>query len=115
VLLNFFSNLICSREQRHTTIVLEALGVQQQDLHNVDAPFSEEEVWNTTKLLPSDKAPGPDGFTGRFYKVCWPIIKEDITAAISAVWRRDFRNIRSLNSAYVTLLPKMEGAVHARL
>jgi hypothetical protein len=65
-------------------------------------------------MLPSDKAPSPDGFTGRFYKVCWPIIKEDIMAAISAVWRRDFRNLRPLNSAYVTLLPKMEGVVHAK-
>jgi hypothetical protein len=80
----------------------------------LDAPFSEEEVWNTIKLLSSDKAPGSDGFTGRFYKVCWPIIKEDIMTAISAVWQRDFRNIRSLNSAYVTLLMKMEGAVHTK-
>jgi hypothetical protein len=70
VLLNFFSNLIGSREQRNTTINLEALGMQQQDLHMLDAPFSEEEVWNTIKPLPSDKAPGPNGFTGRFYKVC---------------------------------------------
>jgi hypothetical protein len=84
--LNFFSNLIGSREQRHTTIDLEALGLQQHDLHMLDAPLSEEEVWNTIKLLPSDKAPGSDGFAGRFYKVCWPIIKEDIMAAISAVW-----------------------------
>jgi hypothetical protein len=66
------------------------------------------------KLLPSDKAPELDGFARCFYKVCWPIIKEDIMAAVSAVWRRDFINLRLLNSAYVTLLPKMEGAAHAK-
>jgi hypothetical protein len=44
--------------------------MQQQDLHMLDAPFSEEKVWNTIKLLPSDKAPGLDGFTGWFFKVC---------------------------------------------
>jgi lambda repressor-like predicted transcriptional regulator len=58
VLLNCFSNLISRREQRNTTINLEALGMQQQDLHLLDAPFSQEEVWNTIKLLPTDKAPG---------------------------------------------------------
>ena len=60
--------------------------------------------------MPSDKAPGPDGFTGRFYKTCWPIIKEDIMAAISAIWSRKLVNFGTLNSAYITLLPKKEDA-----
>jgi hypothetical protein len=112
VLLKFYLNLIGSREQQHSTINLAALGVQQHDLHMLDAPISEE-VWNTIRMLPSDKADGSDGFTERFYKVCWPIIKEDNMVAVSAVWRRDFRNLRPLNSAYVTPLPKKEGAAHA--
>jgi hypothetical protein len=32
--------------------------------------------------------------------------------AVSAVWRRDFRNLRLLNSAYVSLLPKKDSVVH---
>jgi hypothetical protein len=114
VLLNFYSNLIGSSEQWGCTINLEALGVQQHDLHTLDTPISKEEVWNTIKSLPSDKAPGPDGFTGRFYKICWSIIKEDIMAAVSVVWRRDFRNFRLLNSAYVALLLKIEGVAQAK-
>jgi hypothetical protein len=72
----------------------------------LDMPFSEEEVWTTVKKIPSDKAPGPDGFTGRFYKACWPIIKGDIMAAISAIWSRKFMGFGALNTAYITLLPK---------
>lgn len=70
VLLDFYSNLIGSREQRGRTINLETLGIQRHELDMLDAPISEEEVWNSIKQLPPDKAPGPDGFTGRFYKTC---------------------------------------------
>jgi hypothetical protein len=60
--------------------------------------------------MPSDKAPGPDGYTGWFYKTCWPIIKEDIMQAISAVWSRKLVNFGILNSACITLLPRREDA-----
>jgi hypothetical protein len=64
------------------------------------------------KCLSSDKALGSDGFTSRFYKACCPIIKTDTMAPISCVWARKFRNMRSLNIAFVTLLPKIEEALH---
>ena len=96
--------------ERENTINLAALGIPSHDLYEVDAPFSEEEVWNTIQLLPPDKAPGPDGFTGCFYRVCWPIIKKEVMEAISAVWSRKFRNFETLNSAFITLLPKSEEA-----
>jgi hypothetical protein len=35
-----------------------------------------------------------------------------IMAATSAVWRRDFRNFRLLNTTFITLIPKKEGAEH---
>jgi hypothetical protein len=88
---------------------LEQLGVPTFDLEALDRPFSADEVCNTIISLPLDKAPGPDGFTGRFYKVCWSIIKIDVLAAISCVWARKFANMNCLNSAYITLIPKLEG------
>jgi hypothetical protein len=60
--------------------------------------------------LPSDKAPELDGFTGGFYKACWPIIKQDIMRAVSIIWSRRFRNFDKLNSASITWLPKVVGA-----
>ena len=50
-------------------------------LNNLSAPFSEDEINEVLKSLPTDRAPGPDGFTGLFVKRCWHIIKHDFFAA----------------------------------
>jgi hypothetical protein len=76
----------------------------------LDSQFTEEEVWDSIKQLPSDSAPGPDGFTGRFYKACWLIIKDDVMAVFSAIWSRKFAHFNKLNTALITLIPKKEGA-----
>jgi hypothetical protein len=76
-------------------------------------PQSPRKKCGTVKHLPADKAPGPGGLTGRFYKACWDIIKGDIMMGVSAVWRRDFRNFRLLNTAFITLIPKKEDATQA--
>lgn len=47
-------------------------------LSDMERPFSDLEVQEAIKLLPSEKAPSPDGFTGIFYKQCWDIIKDDL-------------------------------------
>uniref|UniRef100_A0A453F743 Reverse transcriptase domain-containing protein n=1 Tax=Aegilops tauschii subsp. strangulata TaxID=200361 RepID=A0A453F743_AEGTS len=44
----------------------------------LDNPFSEEEVWEAIKASPAEKAPGPDGFIGVFFRSCWQTIKHDI-------------------------------------
>jgi hypothetical protein len=62
--------MLGSCSAREHTINLAELGINAHDLSDLELPFTEEEVW-TIKQLPSDKAPGPDGYTGCFYKVCW--------------------------------------------
>ena len=106
----FYTNLIGKCVDRDRVIDLEALGLPSFELSELDAPFSEQEVEDIIKRIPADEAPGPDGSTGRFYKVCWPIIKVDMMAAISAIWGRKFDNFGRLNSAYITMIPKNDGA-----
>jgi hypothetical protein len=101
-------------EQRDVSINLDNLELRQHDLSDLESPFSEEEVWNTIKHLAPDKAPGPDGYSGRFYKACWSIIKSDVLAALAEVHRVNFRNLKLLNTALLTLLPKKEDAVRAK-
>jgi hypothetical protein len=56
---------------------LQAL-VQNKDLQSIQGIFTKQDINNVIKYMPSDKAPGPDGFNGVFLKKCWTIIKEDI-------------------------------------
>lgn len=107
---DFLTNLLGTAEERGYSFDLSAFHTQPHDLSPLDAPFSAEEVWATIKDMPLDKAPGPDGFTGRFYKCCWNIIGGDVLLALAAVHRGHVFNFRLLNSAFITLLPKKSDA-----
>jgi hypothetical protein len=107
---DFYDTLLGQSSDRVRSINLDILGIPNHDLSALDDPFTDKEVWDTIKQLPSDKAPGPDGFTCKFYKICWNIIKQDIMSAVLAIGSRKFMNFHVLNTAYITLLPKKEGA-----
>lgn len=76
----YYNNLLGTAQERPEALNLHAFHQPSLDLADLDLPITETEVWDTIKLMPSDKASGPDGFTGRFYKACWPIIKHDVMA-----------------------------------
>jgi len=84
------------------------------DLSALDNPIMEEEVCETIKSMPLDRAPGPDGYTGRFYKACWQVIRADLMAAIITVQQGQARRLGLLNVAYITLIPKKNDAVAAK-
>ena len=81
-----------------------------RDLSDLGVAFTEEEVRKAIFDLPRDKVPGPDGFSGAFFKECWEIIKDDIMAAISHFSNLHTSNLHWLNSANIALIPKKEGA-----
>jgi hypothetical protein len=58
-------NLLGAVGQREFTLNLDAFHWPGLDLSKLDQFFSEEDIWNTIKSLPPDKAMGPDGFTGQ--------------------------------------------------
>lgn len=88
---------------------LDELNIQPHDLHELDSPITEEEVLAAIKEMPSDKAPGPDGFTGLFFKKCRGLTKHDVMRVIHRFDSLNTSNLQWLNSANVVLLPKKEG------
>jgi hypothetical protein len=61
-----YQNLLGTTENRDHGIDLGALNIQAHDLQSLDGLFTEE-VWGVIKEMPSDRAPGPDGFNAAFY------------------------------------------------
>lgn len=56
--------------------------------------------------MKQEAAPGPDGFIGRFIRICWDIIKEDLCAAIQYFYSNHGQHFNLLNSSHIVLIPK---------
>jgi len=67
--------------------------------------FGEEDFLKVIKMIPTDHAPGPDGFNGKFIKKCWAIIKADFLR-LFADFFNNLIDLTSINSSYIALIPK---------
>jgi hypothetical protein len=76
------------------------------DLSPLVAPFSKEEVDKIIHLMPSDKAPGPNGFNVIFLKKCWPMSKEDLYMLCFDFYEGTL-DLQNINSSFITLVPKI--------
>ena len=51
------------------------LRVNQDEIEKMNGPITSTEIETVIKKLPTNKSPGPDGFTGEFYLT----FKEELT------------------------------------
>ncbi|KAM0911565.1 hypothetical protein ACQ4PT_013380 [Festuca glaucescens] len=110
----FYVELLGRPQPRDHDLSLEAIGMPVVDLSGLEAQFTEEEVWAAVKAMPGNKTPGPDGLSWEFFRACWGLIKADVLEAVHAVFLGRDRYLDRLNSAYIALLPKKEGAADIR-
>ncbi|KAG9443780.1 hypothetical protein H6P81_015120 [Aristolochia fimbriata] len=75
----------------------------------LEKPFTMEEIEEGIRSLPSDKAPGPDGFTAEFYKQGWNFLKEDIINMFTEFYEEGL-TANSMGASLIALVPKKEGA-----
>ena len=113
ILYQHFAQILGSTVQRTCTLDWDRLHLSQVHDPSLDLPFTENEIKNTIREMPGEKAPGPDGFTGTFYKVCWHIIQDDLMAAIECFYHLRAGPLEHLNGAYIALIPKSDVDEHA--
>ena len=86
-------------------------GLINEDINNkLTREVSQQEIKEALDQMNLDKAPGPDGFTARFYQQYWDIIKKDLTKMIKKS-QQSSKLGGSTNSSFLALIPKEKGAV----
>ena len=79
--------------------------LNQEERENMNKPITSHEIENVIKNLPTNKSPGPDGFTGQFYQT----FREEITPVLLKLFQNIAEGGTLPNSFYeatITLIPK---------
>jgi len=76
-------------------------------LQDLAEPFQQMEIDLIVKRMPTDKAPGPDGFNGLFMKKCWHIIRSDFYSFCNDFYLGSAR-LECINTSFITLVPKID-------
>lgn len=84
---------------------------QMQQLHHLAQPITVQEVQETIAKMPANKAPGPDGYTGEFYKKFATIMVSDLVQAYNHMLQMDTPTMWPMDDSYIALVPKKEGAL----
>ena len=79
--------------------------LNQKETENINRPIISTEIATVIKNLPTNKSPGPDGFTGEVYQ----IFREELTSILLKLFQNIAEGGTLSNSFYkatITLIPK---------
>ena len=61
--------------------------LNQEEIENRNRPMTSNEIETVIKNFPTNKIPGPDGFTGEFYQ----IFREELTPILLKLFQKNCR------------------------
>ena len=79
--------------------------LSQEEIENLIRPITSMEIETIIRNLPTNKSPGPDGFTAEFYQK----FREDLTPSLLKIFQKIAEEDKLPNSFYeatITLIPK---------
>ncbi|CAN6580631.1 unnamed protein product [Malus baccata var. baccata] len=105
----YFTGLFQSSRPSHIGEIMECMEnrVSNDDNRLLTAPITNSEIMEATFQIPPTRAPGPDGFTGCFYKDHWATVGKDVTLVVKAFWHSG-KLLRKLNHSNLVLIPKVK-------
>ena len=79
------------------------LRLNQKEIENMNRSITRNEMKTVIKNLPTNKSPGPDGFTGKFYQT----FREELTPVLKLFQRiAEGGTLSNSYEATITLTPK---------
>ncbi|KAM0837307.1 hypothetical protein ACQ4PT_061749 [Festuca glaucescens] len=115
VIKDFFGSLLGTSAPAAHTMDWDALGLPSLDLSELDEAFTPEEILAAIADMPADRAPGPDGFSGAFFKAAAPIITHDLVLAFQQLFQLNRTSLHKMNEAHRLIAMAVEDGVLSRL
>ena len=87
--------------------------LNQKELENINRIITSNEIETVIKNFPTNKSPGPDGFTGEFYQT----LREELTPILLKLFQKIADGETLPNSFYeatITLIPTPEKRYHKK-
>ena len=112
IIRDYYKQLYASKMDNHKEMdnFLETYNfprLNQEELGNINRPITSSEIETVIKNLPTNRSPGPDGFTGELYQT----FREELTGILLKLFQKISEGETLPNSFYkatITLVPKPE-------
>ena len=113
--LEYYENLLGSKMENRKSVKTRVVNcgplVIPAHCEFLYKPVNRKEVKQALLSIHGDRAPGLDGFGSQFFKDCWQIVGSDIIDAVVDFFHTG-RLLKEVNSASITLIPKISCPSH---